>query len=797
MTRGIMGRVVLAVWLGCLTAAAAQLPPEVLVDKYLLQAQLLSEEKDYKGALEAMDRIVALQKEHGLTLPEEFSFHYAQTALSAGEIQAAIDSVNGYLSVAGRKAKYYRGALALLVEAERRLLQPAVDRARTGQAEPEIEPQPQAVEPSPSQSQEMAEGKPVVDCGQWNSSEYFKEATLESVTTCLAAGADPQARTTGLESTPLHFAAWYNDDPAVIEVLLKAGADPMALDNNKDTPLHCAARFNRNPAVSEALLKAGADPIARNEWKHTPLQLAGGLNNDAVRTILLAPDAGQVDQEIEPQSQTVTPSATQSQRTTKEQAVVNCENWNTDKFFSSRSTKKFNRCLEAGADPMARNYLGSTPLHFVADRSRYRMTKRLLDAGASVDARDVMGQTPLHKPNWGDSVVKALLKAGADPMARDNAGRTPLHMAIDEDAVKALVKAGADPMARDYAGRTPLHMVKYFWVIKALVKAGADPMARDNAGRTPLHMATDEGEVKALLKAGADPMARDYAGRTPLHMSTDEDAVKALVNAGADPMVRDNAGRTPLDLAKENENQAVSKVLLAAGAGRRERKKSQSDGGGWAALVAGVTGAAIGVAGGLDAATATELGASIGGSVLAGEAGGNTVGGSSSTPTGSEGSSSEFDTALSNLENSCGERYRSGFSDQDHGRFYCLDAFARHCALKKGHNQQQLEALRHDFEVLQSQGQESRCPYFGILGGTYNENQPIPQVSGSVTEERPTVPVTQKRRLPTCADGQEVPIAVAEGRKPGCPPESWCRWDDCRNDECRRRYPKCEPGVLQ
>ena len=67
---------VTACW-GSTTGFAAQLPPEIMVDKYLLQAKMLIEEKDYKGALEAMDRVVVLQKEHDLTLPEEFSFHYA------------------------------------------------------------------------------------------------------------------------------------------------------------------------------------------------------------------------------------------------------------------------------------------------------------------------------------------------------------------------------------------------------------------------------------------------------------------------------------------------------------------------------------------------------------------------------------------------------------------------------------------------------------------------------------------------------------------------------------------------
>ena len=366
-------------------------------------------------------------------------------------------------------------------------------------------------------------------------------------------------------------------------------------------------------------------------------------------------------------------------------------------------------------------------------------------------------------------------------------------------------------MARNKWKSTPLHYAAGSnpnpAVIEALLKAGADPVARTKRKDTPLHLAAGSNPnpavIETLLKAGANLMARNRDKETPLHWAAEYNenpaVIEALTRAGANLSAREENGRTPLFLAsKINNNPAVRQALLAAGAGQVEQRKSQAGGsGGWAALVAGVTGAAIGAAGGLDAGTATELGATIGGSVLAGEAGSNTGGVSSSTPPGSEGSSNEFDTALRNMENSCGERFRSAFSEQDHGRFYCLDAFARYCALKKGHNQQQLDALRHDFEVLRSQGQEWRCPYFGVLGGTYNENQTIPQVPESVTEERPTVPVTPKRQLPTCGGGQEVPITVADGRKPGCPPERWCRWDACRNDECRRRFRECEPGVLQ
>ena len=118
--RGVIGRLWVTVWLGCITAAAAQLPPEIQVDRYLLRADRLMEAKDPKGALEVMGKIVALQKEHGLTLPEEFHFKHAKVALSAGSVGEAMDAVNTYLLEAGREGKFYREALELLEEVEQR-----------------------------------------------------------------------------------------------------------------------------------------------------------------------------------------------------------------------------------------------------------------------------------------------------------------------------------------------------------------------------------------------------------------------------------------------------------------------------------------------------------------------------------------------------------------------------------------------------------------------------------------------------------------------------------------------------
>ena len=116
--RRVITSVFVAVLLGGFTGAAAQLPPEIMADRYLLQAERLMAEEDYEAAFDAMDKVVALQREHKFTLPEKFHFQYAQIAFSSGSIQAAIDSVNQYLAATGRKGEFYREALELLDQVE-------------------------------------------------------------------------------------------------------------------------------------------------------------------------------------------------------------------------------------------------------------------------------------------------------------------------------------------------------------------------------------------------------------------------------------------------------------------------------------------------------------------------------------------------------------------------------------------------------------------------------------------------------------------------------------------------------
>ena len=104
---------------GFFTYASAQtpLPPKVLADKYLVQAELLLEKKDYDGALSFVDKILALQKEHGFALRDGFHFKRARIAYEAGFIPTAVEAVSVYLA-SGNEGEFYEEALVLLIKAE-------------------------------------------------------------------------------------------------------------------------------------------------------------------------------------------------------------------------------------------------------------------------------------------------------------------------------------------------------------------------------------------------------------------------------------------------------------------------------------------------------------------------------------------------------------------------------------------------------------------------------------------------------------------------------------------------------
>ncbi|MYG63595.1 MAG: hypothetical protein F4025_07410 [Synechococcus sp. SB0669_bin_7] len=105
------------------------------------------------------------------------------------------------------------------------------------------------------------------DCDDWNTRDFFDQATAADVARCISQGADPKARAED-GWTPLHVA----ENPEVVKVLLDAGADLEARTDLGATPLHTAAS-DGSPEVVKALLDAGADLEARDQFGKTPVEL--------------------------------------------------------------------------------------------------------------------------------------------------------------------------------------------------------------------------------------------------------------------------------------------------------------------------------------------------------------------------------------------------------------------------------------------------------------------------------------------------------------------------------------------
>ncbi len=182
-----------------------------------------------------------------------------------------------------------------------------------------------------------------------------------------------------------------------------------------------------------------------------------------------------------------------------------------------------------------------TPLHWAAwYNTNPEVITALVDAGADVMARDENGDTPLHRAagNTNPDVIKALIVAGADVNVLDERYiNTPLHRMANTnflgwgdmpdsniEGVKLLLAAGADVNIQDEDGMTPLYYAADGWFfkpesIKVLLAAGADVNIQDKHGRTPLHRAEYN---------------RDYAQRmadgSSFDMAASEESIRMLRN---------------------------------------------------------------------------------------------------------------------------------------------------------------------------------------------------------------------------------------------------------------------------
>ena len=120
------------------------------------------------------------------------------------------------------------------------------------------------------------------------------------------------------------------------------------------------------------------------------------------------------------------------------QAAAECGKLCDDDWWKTATTANVQAELSGGADVMARNEYGSTPLHYAARSGTPANIQALLAAGADVMARDKYGGTPLH---WAASYgtpanIQALLDAGADAKTKNKEGKSPWDLAQKNEKLK-------------------------------------------------------------------------------------------------------------------------------------------------------------------------------------------------------------------------------------------------------------------------------------------------------------------------------------------------------------------------
>ena len=432
-------------------------------------------------------------------------------------------------------------------------------------------------------------------CSDWNSQEFFSQATVQDVERCVRGGADPNARSVW-GWTQLHRAAAFNDNPDVITRLVELGADRDASAPGGTTPLHYAARYNSNPDVITRLVELGADPDARNENGWTSLHYAAAANdNPGIITRLVELGADGTAKTAEGKTAWDLAQDNDALRGTKAWRLLEdfnapshlpCDTWNSEAFFSEASIENVEACLQSAADPNARDKYGQTPLHFAAaGNTNPAMITLLLEHGADLEATASNGWTPLHLAaalNDNPAMITRLVELGANLDARDEWGRTPLHLAAafntNPEMITRLVELGADGKARTADGKTAwdlaqdneaLRGTKAWWLLEDF-NACATWNSREFFIRATVQ------DVEKCVQGGADLEARDKNGLTPLHWAAafndDPDVIARLVEVGADPEARSENGSTPLHYAgRHNENPDVITRLVELGADSKAR----------------------------------------------------------------------------------------------------------------------------------------------------------------------------------------------------------------------------------
>lgn len=345
----------------------------------------------------------------------------------------------------------------------------------------------------------------------------------------------------GAGRTPLHAAAGAGaagkpGGVAAVRALLAAGAQVATRDDAGNTPLHVAVKAATSATTSANAVAAAAaarggdgaiDALSSSSATHTPPllgeleELAAGLAEATAAT------EGQLQRELNDEAAA---AAQQQQRQSAgggvwgpvgRAAIALASCWRaTARRWAAVPPQQaiVASLLAAGADPLAPNWQGRTPVHVAAAEqcaeapflgAVQTLLQAAVAAASAAAAETAVADPPVAEPKVagttqppeGESAATAAQSAGdaaavwAVLTRGDAGGATPLHLASKPEVLALLLGHLASAASSDGAGATAAALA-----------------VRDHAGLTPLLAACRDGRSRVLpllVTSGADVAAVD------------------------------------------------------------------------------------------------------------------------------------------------------------------------------------------------------------------------------------------------------------------------------------------------
>jgi|GEM_PF-1659787 len=350
-----------------------------------------------------------------------------------------------------------------------------------------------------------------------------------------------------MSQSSLMYASAMNNNPEVIKYLVKIGENINEKDSSGLTPIMYAAQSNKNIEIINTLINLGAKVDVIQEEKigdtvvsiENPITLAVKYNTPKVAELLIKRISFNINERV------------------NDLTLIHCAaGYNSDVGMTKM-------LLELGANRGKQTSDGITAFMIASGMNSNVAVVSELFNEYEINLKSDDGKTPLIYAamyNQNEEIVKYLLNNKADIGIYDSKNLNALMYASisnkNDKVIKLLIESGAD-VSEKYKGSKNNGV---FWLKDSMLGSIAYPKGVV-PGDTPLSMAAYSNTVqvvRCILSYNINIDECNESGKTALMMaaSKNEDpaVVKILLDAGASITKKDKSGKTAYDYAKDNIN---------------------------------------------------------------------------------------------------------------------------------------------------------------------------------------------------------------------------------------------------